>query len=74
MARDKKPPLLAGVRKELGGLSAELAEMVRCHTELARLEIMADVRNLQHLAIAMAISGVLALTCLPLAAARTSVG
>ena len=67
MVRDKRP-LLADVRDELGGLSAELAEMVRCHGELARLEIMSDLGQLRRLAVAMAVAGVMALVALPLAA------
>ena len=67
MARDKRP-LLAGIRNELDGLSSELAEMVRSHWELARLEITADVRQLRRLAVAMAVAAVMALVALPLLA------
>jgi len=67
MARDKRP-LLADLRDELGGLSAELAEMLRCHVELARLEIASDLGNVRRLAVALSIAGVMALTALPLLA------
>ncbi len=63
-----KPPLLSGIRSELDGLSAELAEMTRCHWELARLELASDMRELRRLALGMTVAAALALAALPMAA------
>jgi len=67
MPKDK-PPLFAGLRQELGGLSGELARWLKAHWELARLEIEADLSEARRLAVALVAAGVLGLAALPLLA------
>jgi hypothetical protein len=62
-------PLFADLRDEIGALGAELREMASARWELARLELLADLRAVKRLAIVWLMSAVLALTALPLAAA-----
>jgi hypothetical protein len=62
-------PLFADLRDEIGALGAELREMAQARWELARLELLADLRAAQRLAVAWLLSAVLALTALPLLAA-----
>jgi len=65
---EDKPPLFAGLRHELGGLSSELRRWFRAHFELAWLEIQADLREVRRLIVALAAAAVLALAVLPLLA------
>jgi len=66
---EDKPPLFAGLRQELGGLSHEVARWLQAHWELARLEIEADLSEARRLAVAIVAAGVLGLAALPLLAA-----
>jgi len=68
MMPEDKPSLFAGLRDELGGLSAELARLVRLHGELARLEIHNDLAEVRRLAVVLGGAAVLGLTALPLLA------
>jgi hypothetical protein len=61
-------PLLADIRAELGVLGGELREMASLRWELAKLELAADYRSAQRLAVAWLAAAVLALTALPLLA------
>jgi hypothetical protein len=62
-------PLFADLGDEIGALTAELREMAAARWELARLELLADLRSAKRLAIVWLVSAVLALTALPLLAA-----
>jgi hypothetical protein len=62
-------PLFADLRDEIGALGAELREMAQTRWELARLELLADLRWVKRLAIAWLVSAILTLTALPLLAA-----
>ncbi|MBN2579116.1 MAG: phage holin family protein [Pirellulales bacterium] len=59
---------LAGLGKELGALSAQLREAFTLRSELARLEIAADLRRARRLAIIWIIAGALLLAAFPLPA------
>jgi hypothetical protein len=61
-------PLLADIRTELGALGGELREMAAQRWELARLELEADCRSAQRLAIAWLAAAIMTLTALPLLA------
>lgn len=65
---DDKPPLFAGLRHELGGLSREAARWLMAHWELARLELEADLGEARRLAVALVAAGILGLAALPLLA------
>ena len=59
-------PLLADLKAELGGLKADLGEMLQLRWELARLEIQADLGHLKRLIFIWGMAAVMALTSLPL--------
>jgi hypothetical protein len=61
-------PLLADVRAELRGMTADLREMLKLRWELARLEIQADLAHLKRLIVICTVAAVMALTALPLLA------
>jgi uncharacterized membrane protein YqjE len=61
-------PLLADLRAELRGLTADVREMLQLRWELARLEIEADLSRLKQLAFIWSMAAVMALTALPLLA------
>jgi uncharacterized membrane protein YqjE len=60
--------LLANLKAELSGLTADVGEMFQLRWELARLEIQADLGHLKRLAVICGIAAVMALTSLPLLA------
>ena len=62
---DQKPPLLDGVRGELGQLGKGLREMARLRWQLAVLEFRAAATQVKRLAIAVGVAAVLGLTSLP---------
>ena len=59
-------PLLADLKAELSGLTADVTEMLQLRWELARLEIQADVAHVKRLAVILGAAAVMALTSLPL--------
>ena len=61
-------PLLADLKAEIGGLKADVSEMLRLRWELARLEIQADLGHLKRLVFIWGLAAVMALTSLPLLA------
>ncbi len=61
-------PLLADLKAELRGLTADMSEMLQLRWELARLEIQADLGHLKRLAFIWGVAAVMALTALPLLA------
>jgi hypothetical protein len=58
--------LLADLKAELSGLTADLGEMLQLRFELARLEIQADIGHLKRLVFIWGVAAVTALTSLPL--------
>jgi hypothetical protein len=58
--------LLADLKAELSGLTADLGEMLQLRFELARLEIQADIGHLKRLIFIWGVAAVTALTSLPL--------
>ncbi len=68
MKDPKEQPLLANLRAELGLLGRELREMAAARWELARLELLADLRSAKRLAITWLVAVILILTALPLLA------
>jgi uncharacterized membrane protein YqjE len=60
--------MLADLKAELRGLTADVSEMLQSHWELARLEIQADLARLKRLAFVWGAAAVMALTSLPLLA------
>ena len=61
----RERPLLADLADELGSLGAELRESAVLRWQLALLELKADFHSAKQLAVALAISGVAALSSLP---------
>ena len=66
MNRSTERPLFADLRDAIGALGSELREMAEARWELARLELLADLRSARRLAFAWLTSAILALTALPL--------
>jgi uncharacterized membrane protein YqjE len=60
--------MLADLKAELRGLTADVSEMLQSHWELARLEIQSDIAHLKRLAFVWGAAAVMALTSLPLLA------
>jgi hypothetical protein len=63
---DRTRPLLADLGDELRALGSELRESLVLRWQLALLELRADRRSAVRLAIGVSVSGVLALSALPL--------
>jgi uncharacterized membrane protein YqjE len=61
-------PLLADICEELSVLGRELREMVATRWELARMELLADLRSARRLVITWLVAIVMAITSLPLLA------
>jgi hypothetical protein len=77
---DPQRPLLDQLRQEVIGLGGELRQMAALRWQLARLEVEADLRHVQRLALGLAVSGTMgvaavALACVALAdVMETSLG
>jgi uncharacterized membrane protein YqjE len=67
-------PLFRDLQEQLAGMAGDAREMLALRWSLARLELRADACTLRRLAIKLAISGVMALTALPLLLAAAAVG
>jgi uncharacterized membrane protein YqjE len=65
MAKAKRP-LLEGIKAEVGGMAADLKDMVLLRWELARLELQSDARTLRGLAVCLAMAALAVLVSLPL--------
>jgi hypothetical protein len=63
---DRTRPLLADLGDELRALGSELRESLALRWQLALLELRADRRSAVRLAIGVSVSGVMALSALPL--------
>ncbi len=62
---EPKRPMLAGIKDEIGSLTADFKAMAALRWQLARLEFQTAAGQLRRLAICLCVAGVMALTALP---------
>ena len=65
---ERKRPMLADLKDEIGSLGTDCVELARLRWELAGLELQAAVGAVKRLAIVLLIAGIMALSSLPILA------
>ena len=65
---DRDRPLLADAKEEIARLGADLREMAGLRWQLVRLELQAGIGSVKRLAIALAVTVIMASTALPILA------